>query len=293
MKILYGFGRRIPGWWLIALSLVTLMPWQEARSATPETSVGSIYEVRHVEISIPLGGKSVEVMHEAGVAQAQREGLQRLFKRMLTAQEREARKEWIAAQLKEAKRLTERAVVRSKKQVGERLDMTVDLVFSRKEVSAALVKESIPHGESPYPLVLLIAREETPPGAATFLWQAMPNAARDLGVSLLQPMGDMEDLTQLSWDKASRGDPGVLNWTASRYGASATWVVQAEYAPLTPGKGGAARGRVSGTLIVSRADSAPVTFQAREEKSAATPEEVSGLLYPVVARRKVPPPPKR
>ncbi|MBF0271140.1 MAG: DUF2066 domain-containing protein, partial [Magnetococcales bacterium] len=281
-----GPGRWFPGWWLIVLWVLMLMPGSVAWSAAPETGSGSIYEVRHVEISLLLGGKSVEVMQDAGVAQAQREGLQRLFKRMLPTPEREARKEFLAGLLKESKRLTERTVVRSKKQVGDRLDMTVDLFFSRKEVTAALVKEGIPHGEVAYPLALLIAREEATEGPSTWLWKAMPNVAQEHGVSLLQPLGDVEDLTHLNWDKALKGDPEVLNWASTRYGASDAWVVKAESTPLTASKGGA-RLRVSGTLVVSRPNSAPVTFQAREEKSGATPEELATALYPVVAGKLV------
>ncbi|MBF0189589.1 MAG: DUF2066 domain-containing protein [Magnetococcales bacterium] len=282
-----GLGHRFSGWWLIALWIVTLMPCRVGWSAAAaESGNRSIYEVGHVEISLPLGGKNVDAMQEAGVAQAQREGLQRLFKRMLTSQEREARKAFLAGLLKESKRLTERTVVRSKKQVGDRLDMTVDLFFSRKEVSAALVKEGIPHGEMAYPPALLIAREEATEGPSTWLWKTLPTVAREHGIVLLQPLGDVEDFTHLNWDKAAKGDAEVLNWASTRYGASDTWVVKAESAPLTASKGGA-RLRVSGTLVVSRANSAPITFQAREEKSGATPEEIATALYPLVAGKLV------
>ncbi|MBF0615014.1 MAG: DUF2066 domain-containing protein [Magnetococcales bacterium] len=281
MKIWSDLGLRCLGWmglWLL-LGVHGSVVW-----AGSETG-GSIYEVRQIEISVPLGGKSAEVAQETGMAQAQREGLQRLFKRMLTASEREARKDFIAACLKDAKRFVERSVVRGRKQVGERLDLNVEVIFSRKEVGAALTKEGIVHKEVAYPLAVLMNQEESGTGPSTLLWKALPVAAREYGLTLLPPLGDFEELTRMTWERAVRADPELMSWVAERYHATAVWAVQAQIAPVTGGKG--AKMRMTATLIVSRADQQPVTFQVKEEKSGATPEEATAALYPVVAGKLV------
>ncbi|WP_420903720.1 DUF2066 domain-containing protein [Candidatus Magnetaquiglobus chichijimensis] len=265
-----GWGAWI---WLGAL-------WLALPAWAADGAGGSIYEMRGIEVSVPMS-KGLEATHEAGVTQAQREGLRRLLLRMLTQTERDARKEYLATLTKEPKRLVERTVVRSEKQVGERLNLHLDLHYARKEVVAALGKEKIPFTEAAYPLVLLIASEEKTEGAATLLWKAMPAAARELGLNVMQPLGDLEDLTQLSAERVEKGDAGMLEWAASRYGVGEVWVARATATPVTGGKG--ARIKVSATLTVARPHVAPVRIQAGEEKGASSAAEAANAVYPAVA----------
>ncbi|MEO5345720.1 MAG: DUF2066 domain-containing protein [Magnetococcus sp. YQC-9] len=250
-----------------------------------DTGSVAIYDLRGVEVSLPTGGKGIEAMHEAGVAQAQRDGLQRLFKRLLSGAEREARKEYLSTLAKDAKRLTERTVVRSTKQVGDRLNMSVDLQFSRKELSAALTKENIPYTEAAYPVVVPIAPEERGEGASTLLWKGLPNAGRDFGVQVILPLGDLEDLTQLNWEKGLKGDAEVLNWAAGRYGAGEIWLAKAVVTPVSGGKG--AKVKLVASLTVARPNVAPIVYQVSEEKGGTSVEEVSNALYPAVAAKLV------
>ncbi|MBF0262741.1 MAG: DUF2066 domain-containing protein [Magnetococcales bacterium] len=254
--------------------------WMAVPAWAADGGGGSIYEVRGIEVSVPMS-KGLEATHEAGVTQAQREGLRRLLLRMLTQTERETRKEYLATLAKDPKRLIERTVVRSEKQVGERLNLHLDLHYARKEVTAALGKEKIPFTEAAYPLVLLIAPEEKSEGAATLVWKAMPNAARDLGLNVMQPLGDLEDLTQLSVDRVAKGDAGMLEWATNRYGIGEIWVARANATPVTGGKG--ARVKVAATLTVARPNAAPVQIQASEEKGASSAAEAANAVYPAVA----------
>ncbi|MEO5334333.1 MAG: DUF2066 domain-containing protein [Magnetococcus sp. YQC-5] len=265
----------------------TAPPPEKKREAAPREAA-LVYEIQGVEVSVPMSGKGMDAMHETGVTLAQKEGLHRLFRRMLTSKDRVAHKDFLATLHKESKRLTERVMVRAEKQHADRLAMTVNVLFSQKEITAAFVQQGLPYNEAAHPLVLLLAKEESSmPGIPTpglLLQQALLPAAREYGFSVLLPLGDMEDLTNLSWERAAKGDKELLNWAAARYGATNTWGVQAEEAPVTV-KSGPPRFRVSGSLLESRPNSAVVTWKAREEKSGATQEEVTPALYAPLATK--------
>ncbi|MBF0179635.1 MAG: DUF2066 domain-containing protein [Magnetococcales bacterium] len=284
------------GWFLRALPLWLICALGTAWAAEPakpaEKKAPSIYEVLNVDVSLPVAAaKGGEGLHDAGVAQAQKEALSRLLRRLLPSAEREKRKEWLAALLKDPKRLVERTVVRGEKQHQDRLTMSVSLVFSKKELSEALVKEGISFNETPYPVVLLLAKEDSLSGvgeqsAVGQLRVALANVARDYGMTLLLPLGDLEELSHLSWEGAERGDPAQLEWANTRYAATAIWAIRAD-ATTASVKGATEKTRASATLLVNRAGVAQANWQVSEEKSGKSGETASAALYGQVADKLV------
>lgn len=288
-------GARATQW--LFLGLLVWMPWFGLWAA-PASSVPaaeknrvSVYDVLGVDVAVPLSPKGVEATHEAGVAQAQKEALPRLFRRMLLAADQEAQKPFLQTLLAQPKRLMERVVVRAEKQHADQLTLSVDLLFSKKEVSAALVGQGLSYNETPYPQVLLLIKEPVPVGggeplALGLLQNALVAAAREYGIVLLLPMGDLEDLTHLSWDRAASGEMEVLDWVLARYGATHIWALQVE-ATVSKGKKGQSGLKSVGKLVVSRSNSAPVTSQIEEEKTGGSVEEVASAVYPSLATKLV------
>ncbi len=277
---------------LLVWSVVLLMPGFSLWAASEEIDLPeekkriSVYDVANVEVSMPLGGKSVEVVQSAGMTAALKEALQRLLMRMLTRADQEAHKPFLATLFKEPKQLTERVVVRAQKQIDDHLNLTVDVMFAKKAINEALNAENITHSETAFPLVLLLSKNESLSGAtqssSDLLQNALLKIARDYGITLLLPMGDLEDLKHLSWDETIRGEAAVLNWATERYGATNIWAVTASFSSSSA-KQSAAKFQASGVLVVSRSQGEPLVYKGGMGKSGASHEEVADFLYSALA----------
>jgi hypothetical protein len=216
-----------------------LVPVTLARAAD-----SALYEVRGVVVTHPIpatgsptGDPRIEAMAKAGST-----ALRRLLKRMVPHTERQSKVDTLTQAEKNVRSLIDREVMRGEKRRTPdaagvtTLELTVDLFFSRDRVRALLDKAGIPYNERPYPTVLLLADDGTTPQTSRVTMpdegtvRSLAGAMRDAGMDGKAPLGDMDDLMNLTWDQVQRGDPALYRWLDERYQAGRIWIIRTQVA---------------------------------------------------------------
>ena len=207
------------------------------------------YQVRAVEVSVPIpethaSGAESQDLRAIGLEKAKKVAFKRLLRRLLTKADRNTHKLFLETLLQDRARFIERATVLSEAYRSTALWLSVDVFFSRKEVRTALRQEKLSFSEVLHPPLLFLVREISLSLSASLqgafeslLQRLLSEEARALGLSVVTLLGDMEDLTHLSWDKAAAGDLSLYQWALSRYDAGRVWAVSARLKPLLKGSG--------------------------------------------------------
>ncbi|MBF0159469.1 MAG: DUF2066 domain-containing protein [Magnetococcales bacterium] len=105
---------------------------------------------------------------------------------------------------------------------------------------------ALTYNQTPYPVVLVTLAVPNEP-----LSKALSSAMRDMGMMVQWPMGDMDDLLNLTHDRLQSGDETLYRWLTERYQAERIWLVQSEGTPQS--------------AVLQITESAPGGIQWREE----------------------------
>ena len=184
----------------------------------------ALYHIASVKVSVPLtsGGN----LRRIGLKRAKKKALDYLLQRMLTSTDRSRLQEFRKALRKDITSLVQRASVISEVRHANVLRLVVDVTFSEQKMRDAFVTEEVLYSETLYPSILFLLREKISgaDGRSAFrpseplLQKVVINAAHAYGLSVTTPLGDMPDMTHLSWQKAVAGDQVLLKWAYNRYG---------------------------------------------------------------------------
>ena len=209
----------------------------------PGLAGASIYDVSAVRVQVPDVSQGMDP-RTAGLTEARRTAFGQLLRRMLTGSDRQTHREALETLALDDRKLAERTVVRGERRLQGSLLLTVDVTFSAKAVRAALSGLGLTYNETPYPPVLLVVRQggaiAVPGKTKSLLADTFAQAARDHGFTIVTPLGDVEDLGNLSWERAVAGDRAMLRWATARYGVGRVWALHAGIgaeAPVRPGSG--------------------------------------------------------
>ncbi|MBF0625824.1 MAG: DUF2066 domain-containing protein [Magnetococcales bacterium] len=212
--------------WL-ALLLVLIPATGEADEA--------LYRLEGVGVVLPGSRDESQDARLAAMELAKKEAFQRLLRRMCLADERRGRDP--AVQLKGLDPLIQRLVVRAEKRIptvaGSEVHLVADITFDRQAVRGVLEQVGLVCNEIPYPKTLLLfGRGDgrlADPGSPGI--QMLVTAGHAYGFQVGEPLGDMDDMINLSLEKVVNGDAGLLEWVQRRYQAGHLWVVELESVP--------------------------------------------------------------
>ncbi len=216
---------RHPGWMSIVWAFCAL--WITTAAAE------SVYLVKGVEVTLPLKDEKNQDPQAIGLALAKEQAWLGLQTRMLTSADRQRHLERLREYKSGLDNLVERVVVQSEKRVAEgantRLHMVVDVTFARDAVRKVFDAAGFTYNENAYPATLFLMAQVDESGAGhlsepgqSFAKTMQATAAR-YGVTIIEPLGDVEDITNLSWERISSKDPALWNWTEERYGTRKIW----------------------------------------------------------------------
>ncbi|MBF0096418.1 MAG: DUF2066 domain-containing protein [Magnetococcales bacterium] len=244
------------------------------------------------EAVVPLPVPAKQEPRAVGVEKAKRTALERLLSRMFTRADLEREKGFFDGLLQGGKRLTDRVQVVGETQRGNHtLVVAVEVTFSAKGVAAALAEKGLPYNESRHaPVLLLVRSQGGAEGEAAILdglvQKSVQEEAKAFGIPVVTPMGDMDDLSHLSWEKAAAADPTLQQWAKGRYGTEQVWAVAVQLAAA--GKGGktASGSRVQAQLLGSGASEVIQASASSTEPLARCGEggDNSKCPAPVLAR---------
>lgn len=188
-----------------------------------------IYRVQAVEITVPLPVKSGRNPRTIGLSIAKKVAFNRLFMRMLTQSDRKLNREFLNTLRKQNDRFVERVVVQSEKRRARSIVLTIEVTFSQKELGSAFGKMALNYTETQHPDVLIMVEEKDLVSEQwveedSFL-NALLASAEEFGLQIVTPLGDMEDMKYLTWERAVKGDLLLRQWAFERYQAGGVWAI--------------------------------------------------------------------
>ena len=231
------------------LGLLCALLWTTGATAGEPTG---FYQVG-VEAVVPLPVAAKQDPRTIGMEKAKKLALDRLLHRMFTRADLDREKAFFDSLGQGVKRLTERVVVVGETQRPNALSVAVDVTFSARELTAALAQKGLSYSESRHPPVLFLVRiqggtpEETT-NAEPLLQKNLLEEAKAFGLPVVTPMGDVEDMGHLSWDKAAAGDPELRQWALTRYATEQIWAVAVLLTPQAGGGGSGSKTPTGSTL---------------------------------------------
>ncbi|MBF0162668.1 MAG: DUF2066 domain-containing protein [Magnetococcales bacterium] len=223
-----------PGYrWGYAGLLAILLSWSPSADAESPPFYKVVAEA---QVALPVEAK--QDPRNMGMEIAKKQAFERLLRRMFVRADLEKEKAFFDGLGRESKRLTERLRVVAENQLNNTLTMAVEVTFASKAVAAALQQKGLPFNESLHPPVLFLLRSqgdnpEELRQAEPVLQKNLSEEAKLLGMSVLTPMGDVEDMSQLSWENVANGQASLHQWARARYGTDQLWAVTLQLAPPT------------------------------------------------------------
>jgi hypothetical protein len=244
----------------------------------------SIFEIKGIEIQMPLPVPKNQSPRNIGLARAENKAFTMLFNRMLTRVNQDFNRDLLETLRREKKRFIERSIVRSERRRLRNFYITVDVTFSKKEVSEAFARAGIAHGQTEYPNSLLIVKANSKKSHDSFR-KYVVNGAKEYGLSLKLPLGDMDDMMQLNWENAVRADPALHNWAKSRYGLDQVWAVLINL-EREAGRGSKFQYyKATANLLETTAQGNYTPIQSYKEGSFASFKQAEETLFPAVVEQ--------
>ncbi|MBF0133098.1 MAG: DUF2066 domain-containing protein [Magnetococcales bacterium] len=203
---------------LVLLAYLLFPTWTQA------TTSADFFIVKKVAIRVPRSNNSGTNENATGLLQAQQIAFKRLIQRMLTIEERKTRIVFLKDIQHDIKDLLQRSIIVSEKQRTRDIDMTIDIHFSKEKVVRSLELAGINFCETPYPMTLLVIEDgDSFQWLSESLFGAFGHAANVYGFEVIQPIKDMEDLSNFSRMKDSKHRNEVQDWAQNRYKADKIW----------------------------------------------------------------------
>ncbi|HIJ83152.1 MAG TPA: DUF2066 domain-containing protein [Magnetococcales bacterium] len=189
----------------------------------------NIFIVKRVGVRVPQSKDSAINARTSGLMEAQKVAFKHLLQRMLTKQERQTRNPFIQDIGKNIKELLQRSIIVSERQAGRELELSVDIHFEKEKVRQSFEMAGLSFTETFYPTTLFLPDENllAAPVPAS-IYSIFLKAVNVYGFELVQPIRDVEDLSNLSMlENPSQIDP-FKNWVRSRYRADKIWKLSGE-----------------------------------------------------------------
>ena len=207
----------------LVLSLIMLL----VPSTCLAKGSNALYQIGSVEVSVPHTKNRNP--RATGMTQAKQIAFERLLHRMLTRADRAAHQGFLQTLRRNLDTLTERVTVVSETRRPNDLLLTVDVTFSQESVRNALTQEGLLYNEVLYPTVLFVLKEKNSVQSLAepsyLLQEAVQTEAASFALSVVKPLGDVDDLMHLSWELAAKDYEPLRQWALSRYSAGKVWAM--------------------------------------------------------------------
>jgi hypothetical protein len=167
--------------------------------------------------------------------------------------------------------------------------MTINVTYDAEKLRKYFSQRRIPYNELRYPPTLLLTGSQEGTDAprkydVTDPWfTTLREQGKALGFVFVNPLGDMEDMVQLDWDKVQAAEDAALQkWVTGRYGVNKIWTAILQWpAASTPG------GELSGQVLAWERSGKPQHYRTAQAIPPTPPptKESREALYADLARR--------
>ncbi|MBF0446315.1 MAG: DUF2066 domain-containing protein, partial [Magnetococcales bacterium] len=216
-----------------------------------------------------------------GLKRAQTKAFTILFNRILTRVNQDFNRDFLETLRREDKKFIERSIVRSERRRLRTFQITVDVTFSKKELNEAFAKAGIPHGQTEYPDSLIIIKTNTQITHNT-IEPIVMDIAKEYGISLQKPLGDMDDMMNLTWENAIQADPAFISWVKTRYGLDRVWAVLINLVVMTGQDSKLPYYTAAADLIETTSEGIYPPLKASNSGSFPTKELAEASLFPAL-----------
>lgn len=273
---------------MISLTFVGIILFVFATISQLTADTTSVFEIQGVEVRIPLPIPANQNPRSLGLARAENIAFKRLFNRMLTQSKQEYNQDFLNNLRREKKKYIERTIVRSERRRLREFHMTVDVTFSKKEVSEAFAKAGMAHGNTLYPETLLLIKSDSQKYHDHFQ-DIFIKIAKQYGISLRPPLGDMEDMLNLTWENAANSTPQFQEWVKIRYGLERMLTVHFNIASTADQAGKEPYFSATAQLLETnlREPASPTPIQARAESNYSSGNNAIDTLFTALANQLV------
>ncbi|MGN7612255.1 DUF2066 domain-containing protein [Magnetococcales bacterium HHB-1] len=221
MRFLFLFG---------LITLIFSLKVQEAVAAPSE------YRVSDVEVIVKLPTDKNVDGRQVALKRAEVKAFTQLMQRMISMQDQQAHQAFLKDLSKNLRGLVSDALVHSevRKTDGTGVIYRVEVVFHAAPLRARFNQQKIAYSESAYPPALVVLgdfSQESRVGLRVHhpLLTALKAEAKHWGLTLLFPLGDVDDLANLQWDALIAFDTTLSNWVTERYQTPFLWAMRFEF----------------------------------------------------------------
>lgn len=189
-----------------------------------QAAPGTIFHVKNVTAWAALASEAGENPLKVGLKAAEKKALKVLLRRMVASYDRDLHQESLELLEEDLKPLVRQSVIRGERRLGASIRITADVSFRPKAMREALNGYEIPFSEAPHPRFLLVVPERNPEGGWKMVGEggifrdALVEAALEFGIQPVLPLGDMDDMANLTGERLRVSDPELQAWVAERYG---------------------------------------------------------------------------
>ncbi|MBF0621654.1 MAG: DUF2066 domain-containing protein [Magnetococcales bacterium] len=228
-------SRFMPLWFTLVVTVLS------AVISAPVLAQTSAYLLEGVPVVVPLPLDDGLRPRQVAIVEAEKKAWSRFMSRAVARSEQREKANLFNMLQKDLGPLVKRTIVQSERRKvdGSAINYVVDVEFSRKDVLHVFRKEHVSYNETPYPQVLMVtARKKGNEWQRYFdpmdsMVMAFQKAAAPLGLNVVVPLGDVDDMVNLPWSQIEQGSPGLQKWADSRYGAGQVWGVGMTVSPLS------------------------------------------------------------
>ncbi|MBF0348553.1 MAG: DUF2066 domain-containing protein [Magnetococcales bacterium] len=184
------------------------------------------YIVKQVIVHIPQGGDPTKNTSAIGLLEAQKIAFKYLMQKMLPVEERQGRHLFIKDIQKNIKDLLQRSIIVSERRTSRDIELAVNIHFDKEKIRQLFESAGISFCETAYPATLLLMDEPllASPMAKPLI-HTFEKASNLYGFELIQPLRDVEDLTNLALAEDPSQIQTFKNWARTRYKAERTWKI--------------------------------------------------------------------
>ena len=186
----------------------------------------SFYIVKQVIVHVPLGGDPAKNTSAIGLLEAQKIAFKHLMQKMLPVEERRTRHLFIKDIQKNIKDLLQRSIIVAERRTSRDIELAVNIHIDKEKIRQSFESADISFCETAYPTTLLLMDERLSASPmAKPLIHAFEKVADLYGFNLIQPLRDVEDLTNLSLADHPGQIHAFKNWAGTRYKTEKTWKI--------------------------------------------------------------------
>lgn len=233
-KKIIGFFR-ITQWWLTILAFWLAITLSFSPATVWAQELENYFTVKQVVVRVPQSNDPNKNPRASGMIEAQKIAFKRLQVKLFPENDKQSRAVFIKDIQQNIKDFLHRTIIVAEHQSGRDLELTIDVYFDKDKLRQSLNAAGVSFCETAYPKILFILDDSLIGSPmAKLVYASFVKAGHVFGTELVQPIRDVEDLTNLNFSSESGAGNQSLNWAHERYQADKVWRVSADGAIASP-----------------------------------------------------------